>query len=272
MATFGSSSYVVQSVPCQGGGGGGGFSNSDLDGFSTGPHGGGGGNSEPKKTPCQQLKEMNTKPIANTSPPKTVLSNLNDLTTQIATNPRERMFVMTPTTESENEYVETYVEGSLNGDGVFFSAGLNVLSIIMHCHYNTSQYSIFSLQDLQEISFYLDSGNIINPETFTSIVVTAQGTKYALKITPPNTTFDSNNYLSTFFVGWEFDNIKNSKEDIYKENVKEGNTPAQNELGFLKFLKTQKIGFELYKADATFSQWTKLSLATNGQVIPTPCP
>lgn len=235
----------------------------------TSPHGGGSGGQ--KKTPCQQLKDLNTKPIANTSPPKTVLNNLNDLATQIATNPRERMFVMTPTTESENEYVETYVEGSLNGDGVFFSAGLNVLSIIMHCHYNISQYSIFSLQDLQQISHYLDSGNIINPETFTSIVVTAQGTKYAIKIIPQNNQLGNNNYLANFFAGWDFENIKKTREDIFEKKVTEAQTPAQNELGFLNFLKEQKFSFELYKADATFTQWTKLSLATNGEVIQTPC-
>lgn len=34
----------------------------------------------PRKKKCQELNEMGSKPIANTTPPKTVLSNLNDLT------------------------------------------------------------------------------------------------------------------------------------------------------------------------------------------------
>lgn len=224
-----------------------------------------------KKTPCQQLNTLTGLPIANTSPPKTVLTNLNSLANEMTTNPRERMFSLTPTTSAENEFVENYLEGPLNGNEVAFSAGYNVLSVIMHCHYLTSQYSIFSLQDLQEISNYIDTGNIVNPETFTSIVVTAQGTKYAIKIIPQSSELGNDNYLANFFAGWDFDNIKKEREKIYESDVTEAQTPAQNELGFLKFIKTQKFGFELYKADATFSQWTKLSLATNGQVIQTPC-
>lgn len=241
-------------------------------GILTGPHGGGGGSPNSPKTPCQQLKDNNSKPIANTSPPKTVLDNLNDLTSQMATNPRERMFVLTPTSTAENQYAENYVEGPLNGGDVELNLSNLYVSILMHCHYKTSLLSIFSLSDIYQVYAIQSAGFMLNDgELFTSYLVTAHGTKYAIKFAPQNLNSLSG-YNENFFTGWEFDNMKKAKEDKYAEDVQQTNTPAQNELGFLKFIKDQNLGIEIYKADATFSQWSKLTIGTNGQVKPVPCP
>lgn len=260
------SHVLVGSWVCTGGGGGG-----DIGGdVGTSPHGGNSGGTT-TKTPCQQLKDNNSKPIANTTPPKTVLDNLNDLTSQMATNPRERMYIMTPYTALETQFVETYVEGPLNGGDVSYNLGNNAVSIIMHCHYDTALLSVFSLSDIQQMYQSTQVGNIFSPDTFTSYLVTTHGTKYAIKFAPQNPN-SLTGYNENFFTGWEYDNIKDIREKAYEQNVNNKNTVAQNELGFLKFLKNQNLGVEIYKADATFSQWSKLTIGTNGQVKPVPCP
>ena len=109
-------------------------------------------------------------------------------------------------------------------------------------------------------------------QTFTSYLVTAHGTKYAIKFAPPNSDFQMP-FNENFFIGWEFSNVRDIKERAYEEGVKQTNTPAQNELGFLQFIKKQNLGIELYKADASFSQWSKLTLNSGGRaVVPVPCP
>lgn len=248
---------------------GGSPSNSE-GGFSTGPHQIGGAN-VPNKTPCEQLKRLTSKPIANTTPPKTVLSNLNDLTSQMSSNPRERMYILTPTSATEDQFVENYVEGPLDGGDVNLNLSNLYVSVLMHCHYKTSLLSIFSLSDIQEIyqlqsdSFLLNEG-----QTFTSMLVTVHETKYAIRFAPPRPNLQP--YNQNYFIGWEFDNIKKAKEDSYYKKVNEANTPAQNELGFLHFIKAQNLGIEIYKADENFSQWSKLSIDATGKLKSTPCP
>ncbi len=265
-----------------GGGGSDGFGNgsssggSSIGGILTGPvdspHGGGGASAN-LPSPCQQLNDNNSKPIANTNPPKTVLSNLNDLTSQMATNPTERMYVLSPDTVAENQFVENYVPGPLNGGDVEFDLSNLVVSILMHCHYDLSLLSIFSLSDIYEMYAIQSAGYMLNEgQTFTSYLVTAQGTKYAIKFAPPARDFQTP-FNENFFIGWEFSNVRDAREDKYEESVKQTNTPAQNELGFLKFIKDQNLGIELYKADDSFSQWSKLTLNSGGRaVLPVPCP
>lgn len=266
-ASYEVSHILVGTLNCSSGGGGG-----EIGGeIGTAPHGGGVGSGS-SKTPCQQLKDNNSKPITNTTPQKTVLDNLNDLTTQMSTVPRERMYVLFPTSTSENQYEESFTQGPLNGGDAELNVSGIYISALMHCHYNTSLLSIFSLSDIYLMYSLQSSGFLLNNgETFTSYLVTAHGTKYAIRFTPPDPN-SLNTYNENFFTGWEFDNIKDVKEDEYEDNVNQGNTPAQNELGFLKFVKKQNLGIEIYKADATFSQWSKLSIGTNGQVKATPCP
>lgn len=269
---------VTYQVPCVDGNGGGGYGGSG-GGTGTGSGGGGGGgviNTAPKpctrcdftpnETPCEQLKNRNNKAIANTTPPKTVVDNLKDLKNNMAANPRERFFALTPTSAAEDEFVESYTEGALNGAEVALSLYQNAVTAFMHCHYSTSLLSIFSLSDLQQMYFYTNTGNIYNPSTFTSYLVTAHGTQYAIK-------FNGQSYSSNFFLGWEADGIKYIREEEYKKKVDVSNSIQSNELGFLQFIKQQQMGFELYRANSDFSQWTKLSLNPQGtQIIEVPCP
>jgi hypothetical protein len=240
----------------------------------TDPHGGaGGGPSANLPSPCQLLNDNNSKPVANTNPPKTVLSNLNDLTSQMATNPRERMYVLSADTAAENQFFENYAEGPLNGGDAELTISNLGVSILMHCHYDLSLLSIFSLSDIYQMYAMQNAGYMLNDgQTYTSYLVTAHGTKYAIKFAPPARDFQTP-FNENFFIGWEFSNVRDAREDKYEESVKQTNTPAQNELGFLKFIKDQNLGIELYKADNSFSQWSKLTLNSGGRaVLPVPCP
>lgn len=221
--------------------------------------------------PCENLKKNPTKPIANTTPPKTVLDNLNDLKDKMATIPRERLYAMIPTSTNEDQFVEQFENGPLNGDGVEYAAYSNAISIIMHCHYDVNQVSIFSLDDLQQMYFFKSTGNIFKPETYTSYVVTMHGNTYALKFAPQN---PNSSYDETYFDDWFIDELdKTTKKSLYELNINAKNSVATNEFNFLHFIRANNLGIEIYKAtDNTFTQWSKLTIGPNNQVKPIPCP
>lgn len=237
----------------------------------------------PRKKKCQELNEMGGKPIANTNPPKTVMDNLNDLKNNLNIN-KERMYVLSPTSETEEVYVEQYFESSENGDNIGFNPGNVEISIIMHTHYDTeTQLSTFSLDDIYQIYKSMVLGNItLESDSFTSVVVTAHGTNYALKISNRSAFI---NWGNTFFTNWglimpaanQKNPLKKNSEDIYYEdnNIKLGDTPQQisdNEKGLVKFLASQRVGLELYKAEPTFNSWKKLSIPLFGNTVSeTPC-
>uniref|UniRef100_UPI00374FE7E0 hypothetical protein n=1 Tax=Flavobacterium sp. TaxID=239 RepID=UPI00374FE7E0 len=128
----------------------------------------------------------------------------------------------------------------------------------------------FSLADLQNIFALIAADNIASPETFTSILVTIHGSRYALKIKPQQDNL--NNAAQNFFTGWDFDNIRELREKSYDKSVKSTFTKEKQEIGLLQFLKEQNLGLELYKADNNFN-WSKLTLSTTGQDVKiTPCP
>jgi hypothetical protein len=215
--------------------------------------------------PCNILKASINKPIADTTPAKTVKTNLEDLVSQIATNPRERMYSLAPAITDTNQFVENYSEGPLNGGDVTLTLS-DPISILMHCHYNIKHLSIFSLADIQQMFALKEQGFVLNNNSFLSYLVTAHGTKYVLKF---NSSTPS---ASNYFMGWDNDFVKDRREKKYEEYVNTENTKEQNEKGFLNFLKDFGVGVEIYKTDNTFSQWSKLTLNSSGQVVPVPCP
>jgi hypothetical protein len=230
-----------------------------------------GGASVNSNDPCKQLKKMVTKKIEGQSPPKSVLDNLIDLRDNVL-QPKERMYYMFPVTSTEQDFFENYAESAIGQDGTEIDFGTNCISIVMHTHYDVeNQYSIFSFEDIFNIYYAAQGGSYVcQPSTFTAILITAHGTKYALKL------LDSGLNGIPFCIGCEFGNVKkNMFEKYINEYVKLGNTPeiiANNELGFLNFVQEKKLDFEIYKSDNDFSGWTKLELTTNKKGVTTkPC-
>lgn len=81
------------------------------------------------------------------------------------------MYVLSPTCETEEVYVEQYFESSENGDNIGFDPGNVEISIIMHAHYDIeTQLSTFSLADIYQIYKSMVLGNItLESNSFTSI-------------------------------------------------------------------------------------------------------
>lgn len=202
-----------------------------------------------------------------------MLQNLNDLVNNMST-PRERGYLMEPDS-TQTLLIENFYEGPMNGNEVTLTYSSNMaIDIIMHCHYSTNQLPVFSLSDLYQIYVSMTTGNIYSPTTFTSVLVTAHGTRYALKITNP-TAFT--NWGNNFFYGWDWplpagtnNPFIDKSEKIYEKNVKNSYTISKNENGLADFI--QNIGAELYSADSSFSQWSKVTPNANGTATKTPCP
>jgi hypothetical protein len=133
---------------------------------------------------------------------------------------------------------------------------------------------VFSLSDLYQIYISINAGNIFSPSTFTSIVVTAHGTTYAIKISDTQAFLNLGN---TFFTGWdlplppETNPFVKAREDDYEIYVKKTQTNNQNEHGIASFFNNSNLGLDLYKADSSFSNWSKITPNTNGTTTATPC-
>ncbi|QRM89263.1 hypothetical protein FG167_08465 [Lacinutrix sp. WUR7] len=230
----------------------------------------------PQNPPCTSgLNNLVNKPIANQTTPKTVIDNLNHLKNNLNQN-KEMMYFMSPTTTAETEFVENYRLGLPNADEIQINLGTNKVSMLMHSHYSTTKHlSVFSLSDLYQIYTSRNAGNIFSPSTFTSIVVTAHGTTYAIKISDTQAFL---NWGNTFFTGWDLQlppNTNNpfidAREDDYKLYVTKKQTNNKNEFGIANFFSKNNLGLELYKADSSFSNWSKITPNPNGTTTATPC-
>ena len=194
---------------------------------------------EPIQTPCQKLNSTKSKQIANVTPAKTVLTNLLDLKQNIATQ-RERMFAMSPTqnadgTINHNILTENYDQSPLGSDGVNSDFGGILIDIIVHTHWDTQNHlSIFSLSDIYDIYQKIATGQIKteNKTNFTAMVITAQGTQYAMSFSNI-TAFVT--WGDNYFNGWNNPNqaindlFRDKKQDaFYKDTeIALGNTPQQ---------------------------------------------
>ena len=242
--------------------------------------------SQLKFKPCDELKSMLNKLIANSNPPKTVLTNLNDLKTNVTTN-KERMYLLGPTpgtlgNSNHNIYAEIFAESNENEDIVIVDSQNIIIDIMMHTHWDTAKHlSIFSLEDIYEIYKKIASGqiNLENKNYFTTLVITAHGTQYAIKFSNIQAFVA---WGDDYFMGWDHINqdlriaFQDAKEKkfYYDTGIKLGNTPeikASNELAWASFIQTNNLGLELYRVNNSFSEFTKLSTTLFGDLKETPC-
>ncbi|WP_189586828.1 hypothetical protein, partial [Mongoliitalea lutea] len=126
----------------------------------------------------------------------------------------------------------------------------------------TDMLSIFSLADIFTLGALVQGNLINNIDNFVFGVVTFDGT-YLLGIENVNSFlnyFSSNqidptneNHLNLYSV--EYDNIY----------VKPDNSPSQNEIGILNFIKDKNLGISLKKGDlANFNAWDKIGVNRSG--------
>uniref|UniRef100_UPI0040499AC3 hypothetical protein n=1 Tax=Gelidibacter sp. TaxID=2018083 RepID=UPI0040499AC3 len=136
---------------------------------------------------------------------------------------------------------------------------------IIHSHYD-DLLSIFSVDDL------LDMYNVIKissvTESFFYGVVNNEGTAYILQI-KDRAAFIAfgDKHFSSENKAFKF--VRDYYEKKY--NVKQDNSAAVNELGFVKMLEELGAGAEIFKStDNTYSDYKKLKIENN-QVVPNNC-
>ncbi len=135
----------------------------------------------------------------------------------------------------------------------------------MHNHYK-GLLSIFSPDDIKTICTLYKGGNMVNPLTYTLMVVTAKNTQYLLKIADME---KFKNFVNYFLAG-DFNDFKNTYNDWLK--IQPGNSPAVNERRFLVYLKSAGgSGLKLFRGNSSFSKWEPLGLDENDNVIIDPC-
>ncbi|MCK8479058.1 hypothetical protein [Psychroserpens algicola] len=136
--------------------------------------------------------------------------------------------------------------------------------IFAHTHFEGGS-SIFSSGDFQAYYTIITNNLSQNGNELVFIVITEQGTKYAMRINN-RTKFDAfaENYLSTP------DKFKSFETKMYDLYVKDGNSVDDNEKAFLKMMDDLDLGMTLFKGNSDFSQWNELSLV-NGNVIENNC-
>jgi hypothetical protein len=217
---------------------------------------------------------------------------MNDLNTKSTTLDKEVGYIQKEDTTTTSGYSYDYTEESEEANN---QMNLNIpypstLKGYFHTHDDEEQHSpVFSLDDLNALfelfnpSFNANGvctfNNMYNiEEDFTMILITAHGTKLALK-------FDSNGreklrqFGEKYFGDWHTDlseliNIGIEPEtdrDIitkkFENMIKEKFDVEKKKQRFAKFLDKMDFGMSLYQAtDNTFTQWEKVN--KNGTTTP----
>lgn len=218
-----------------------------------------------EETPCGQLNKSSKDSV--------FLSKLNYLKVNVNLN-YEVGFVQVPTDTLATSYNYTPVQGTSNSNEIEFSLSAGLISGFFHTHYSIKkQFSIFSLSDIYSI-YDLAINNNIYDDSFTAILVTAHGTKYAIKFDNPQSLVNFGNF---WFVDWDLDlssipegtyESKRKKiEKIYNQGIKKSNSNSKNEMNFVKFIEKYNLGISIYKSNENFTEWEKI----NNDGTTTPC-
>ncbi|WP_055445152.1 hypothetical protein [Lacinutrix himadriensis] len=231
----------------------------------------------PADPDCTKLKNLIGKPVVN-STNNTVDKLLSYLSSFTSSTTKERGYFLSPQDQIESEFSAAYFEGDENADEVPVEIGTNLISVLMHLHYNKEteskkQLSVFSVKDIYEMYLLIGTGHIFSPNTFTNFLTTEHGTNYALQINNSN-AFVNSDFAIKYFTTWGFSKtIQDDAENLYGEkkyNILPYKTNGQNELAFTKFLANENLGLTLFRANDDFTEFTKIEYK-NGIFKETPC-
>lgn len=278
-ATSGEYVYTLVPVPCESGGGG--ISNpTPADGgFSTGPHQIGSGGS--LQTPCEKVK----KPFITVPTLKQRTQTLGSQTSQ----PIEKGFYMSNNANSTTSNPFTDLVGGTNGSVELPTSVSAPMSVIAHTHNSpaNSTYSVPSWEDLDNLSEYIQQNpTFVDTENLVFIVITADGTRYALAINDYQTFIDFF-YWSKFDIA-NYDYLKIQKKskawnDYYlgypnsdppvEPKIKENNTDKIQDLKhYLNMLQTNGVGIDVFEINSTYNTLTQVSYdPISNQIIRTNC-
>lgn len=102
-------------------------------------------------------------------------------------------------------------------------------------------------------------------------VVTASNTNYFLVIDDEEKfkAFAENLYTGDIFDTKMLNNYSKIYMDLF--NIKETNSPSNNENAFLNFLRANNSGLKLIKGNTTMNKWQVLSKDQNNNTIKEDC-
>ncbi|MDH6250465.1 hypothetical protein M2347_000192 [Chryseobacterium sp. H1D6B] len=81
-------------------------------------------------------------------------------------------------------------------------------------------------------------------------------------------------FADSLFTGNQIDaDALNAYENIYSlYNISTTNTPAINEVAFVKYIEKNATGLKVLKGNASFSNWGLLKKDSNGNIVTQNCP
>ncbi len=230
--------------------------------------GGGTGSSDtplpPPKTPCEQAKAL-----AESSEFRSLMQQLK---TKTSDNKEYAAYLGESSSGLEGGTV-SFIAGQENEKFINLPLPSGKVDGLAHSHYGDGTLSIFSGGDIFALYQLLVNDKMNNSATFMLSVVTGAGTTYLLMIENEQQfrTFGSDTFDGVT-TGIGADKVL---EAIFSfMNIVEGGNSAQNEKGFLNFLRTSNAGLSLFKGDTDgFNAWNKIGLADNRTTtIDIPCP
>lgn len=232
--------------------------------------------------PCSQLK--------NNSRSADFRAKMNDLNTKSTTLDKEAGYVQKPDSAGTGSDYD-YVEGDANTGFIEWDIPhTTTLKGLSHTHYDTENHlPVFSADDLYALfslfgPVFDASGNVTfnNPHNigndFTYILITAHGTKLALKFNDATSIEKFRLFGEKYFGDWNIatpptilgitpDTDRKKLLDIYNEYVKDRFSIEKQKKMYAKFLDKNDLGVSLYQANDDFTEWEKI----NKSGAPTPC-
>lgn len=137
-----------------------------------------------------------------------------------------------------------------------------------HCHLNNStikNFSVFSLDDLIMFSKLIE--NSTAPlEELTMFVTSNKGT-FALKIKNKAAFINAINSITPL--------LYDAYDNMFKNKINKDNDTNNQAKGLINFFKASGLStsetYELYRSDSNFSNWQKLTIDQNNNLIPINC-
>lgn len=226
----------------------------------------------PRNTPCKQLTSLGEKQYFK--------DKMGAIKANVDNGTKEFDFVLH---ENINTPVSFILLGTSqnNTNAIDYNAYYSTLPVDLanttygnahnHLKTDTTHIGIFAPFDLNSLAFYgtMESNpqspihNVI-PKKSVTYVITNIGL-FALKITD----LSKLNAFVMNYGGWSENEIEKYMTDTFqnkeKYNIRHNSTHDEQVTGFLRFLKDQDIGIELYEGSKdTYQNWKKLELVNNG--------
>jgi len=240
---------------------------------------GGGGSSTLLVSPCKKTKNQLNKYAAL----KPALVTLAGTTSASQENGIYIYDTATSTTPNPVQNLPSETIAGVTAVGLPNPTAPNKYTVIAHTHdeagpLGTGSFSIFSWQDLTRLAELIHDGHMDN-ENFVFYLATADGTRYALTTEWPTAFADFFDRRKTYGIpesptNLDYDKalkLKVPEEDYYS------NAPSANKIHltsdkdddlatFLKMRKKLELDFTLFEVDSTFTNYTKVSLNSDGTI------